>query len=181
MGPAASPTELYPRMFEKKWPAEHDDALRTMAAQGKTNGEIARLLNQDFGTAYSRNAVIGRASRMGLRSQSGDKGGDASPKPKRKRGLSADDKIKIAARSNLPVSYLQRVESRPRMVCDAPPLADGGGESGARGVALVEVTGCRWPSGDGVAVPFTFCNSTPAFKGCAYCAEHRRMALRHAA
>jgi len=170
-------------MFEKKWPAEHIGALREMAAQGKTNGEIARLPNQDFGTSYSRNAVIGRASRMGLRSQSGDKGGDASPKPKRtrKRSPSADDKIKIAARSNLPTSYLQRVESRPRMICDAPPLADDHNESGLRNVALIEVTGCRWPSGDGVAVPFTFCNGPSAFKGCAYCAEHRRMALRHAA
>jgi len=170
-------------MFKKTWPQPHDDALREMVAQGKTNGEIARLLNQDFGTRYTRNAVIGRASRMGLRSQSGDKGGDASPKPKRtrKRGASADDKIKIAARSNLPVSYLQRVEGRPRMICDAPPLADDCGGIGARDVALVEVTGCRWPSGDGTAVAFTFCNASFAFKGCAYCAEHRRMALRNAA
>jgi len=164
-------------MFEKKWPAEHDDALRTMAAQGKTNGEIARILNQDFGTSYSRNAVIGRASRMGLRSQSGDKGGDASPK--RKRGASTDDKIRSAARSNLPASYIRAAQ--PRMVCDAPPLADDCGDRGQPGVALVEVTGCRWPAGDGIAVPFTFCNASFAFKGCAYCAEHRRMALRHAA
>jgi GcrA cell cycle regulator len=168
-------------MFKKTWPQPHDDALRTMAAQGKTNGEIARLLNEKFGTTYSRNAAIGRASRMGLRSQSGDKGGDASPKPKRtrKRSPSTDDKIRIAARSNLPASYVRAAQ--PRMVCDAPPLADDRGGSGARNVALVELTGCRWPSGDGIAVPFTFCNASKAFKGCAYCADHRRMALRNAA
>jgi GcrA cell cycle regulator len=164
-------------MFKLKWPQEHDEALRTWVAQGKTNSEIAYLLNRDFNTTYSRNAVIGRANRMGLTSQSGDKGGDASPKPKRKRSPSAADKTRIAARSNLPVSYLRQADPRRNIACDE--LIDT--PTGARDVPLIEVEGCRWPSGDGSAVAFTFCNAAKAFKGCPYCATHRRMSLRCAA
>jgi GcrA cell cycle regulator len=169
-------------MFKIKWPQEHDDALREWVAQGKTNSEIAYLLNRDFNATYSRNAVIGRASRLGLTSQSGDKGGDTSPKVKRKRkhGLTADEKIKTAARSNLPASYLRA--AAPRIICDSPDLAPARDEALAHSIPLIDLAkdSCRWPVDGGLGTPFRFCGAQRE-QGCSYCSAHRRAALRHAA
>jgi GcrA cell cycle regulator len=155
------------------WVPAHDDVLRAQIAAGKSFGDAAHEINRVFGTGYSRNATIGRAGRLRIASQSGRNGCETSAKTQQ---VKRDKAEQIAAHSNLPARYVR--SSKPRMICDAPPLAGG---NGPRDVALLDATGCRWPSGDGVAVPFTFCNAASAFKGCAYCAEHRRMALRNAA
>jgi GcrA cell cycle regulator len=173
------------------WPKEHDDALRVHVADGLTFSASADKLNEEFHTSYSRNAAIGRAKRLGLVSQSGKKGNEDAASnlhtkqarekhrlhyAKRKRSPSADDKIRIAARSNLPAGYLRQARPSWRFGCDelieAPTEAHGG-------VSLVEVEGCRWPSGDGVAVPFTFCNE-PKRRGFSYCPGHVRESLRSA-
>jgi len=159
-------------MFKIKWPQEHDDALRALLADPKTAkwsfGDLAALLNERFNSSYSRNAVIGRANRLGL---------ERKPRRARKRTATPDEKLKIAARSNLPTRYLRQTVP-PKIVCDAPiaPMA----EPRAFGVPLIEVEGCRWPSGDGIAVAFTFCNAAKR-DGFSYCAGHVRLSLRHAA
>jgi GcrA cell cycle regulator len=169
-------------MFKIKWPQEHDAALRGWVAQGKTNSEIARFLNHDFNATYSRNAVIGRASRLRLVSQSGDKGGDTSPKPKRtrKRSPTADEKIKIAAHSNLPKRYLRA--AAPPIICDSSDLAPGRDEVLAHSIPLIDLAkdSCRWPVDGGLGTPFRFCGAQRE-QGCSYCSAHRRAALRHAA
>ncbi|WP_298879044.1 GcrA family cell cycle regulator [uncultured Bradyrhizobium sp.] len=48
------------------WSSEHSDALRDYFFEGLSYAEIGRRINARFGTAYSRNAVIGRAKRIGL-------------------------------------------------------------------------------------------------------------------
>ncbi|MHC4052697.1 GcrA family cell cycle regulator [Bradyrhizobium sp. 25ACV] len=48
------------------WPSEHSDALRDYFLKGMSYAEIGRQINARFGTAYTRNAVIGRAKRLGL-------------------------------------------------------------------------------------------------------------------
>jgi GcrA cell cycle regulator len=48
------------------WAREHCDALRDYHARGLSFAEIAEAINAKFKTAYSRNAAIGRARRMGL-------------------------------------------------------------------------------------------------------------------
>ena len=48
------------------WPEEHDAQLRIEYRADATFSEIAEVLNKRFGTAYSRNAVIGRAHRLKL-------------------------------------------------------------------------------------------------------------------
>jgi GcrA cell cycle regulator len=45
---------------------EHCEALRDYVALGMSYAEIAREINAKFGTAYSRNAALGRGKRMGL-------------------------------------------------------------------------------------------------------------------
>ena len=48
------------------WAPGHCDALRECLARGMSFAEAAGAINARFGTAYSRNATIGRAKRMGL-------------------------------------------------------------------------------------------------------------------
>src|SRR5438128_3500749 len=48
------------------WSSEHSDALRDYFLKGMSYAEIGRQINARFGTAYSRNAVVGRAKRLGL-------------------------------------------------------------------------------------------------------------------
>jgi GcrA cell cycle regulator len=53
-------------MEATNWAPEHSDALREFLARGMTFSEIAKAINSKFKTAYSRNATLGRAKRMGL-------------------------------------------------------------------------------------------------------------------
>src|SRR5262245_20069452 len=48
------------------WPPVHSQALREYHARGLSYSQIARALNARFATAYTRNATLGRAKRMGL-------------------------------------------------------------------------------------------------------------------
>ena len=52
-------------MSRVDWPAEHVAALREYIAAGSFN-DIATMINDRFGTSYSRNAVLGKANRMKL-------------------------------------------------------------------------------------------------------------------
>ena len=53
-------------MEPMNWAPEHSDALREHLAWGLSFSEAARRINSKFNTAYTRNAAIGRAKRMGL-------------------------------------------------------------------------------------------------------------------
>jgi GcrA cell cycle regulator len=53
-------------MQSTNWAPEHCDALRDYLARGMSFCEIADAINATFLTAYSRNAALGRAKRMGL-------------------------------------------------------------------------------------------------------------------
>ena len=64
-------------MEPSNWAPEHSDALREYLALGMSYSEIARAINAKFNTAYSRNAAIGRAKRMGLAGT--DRPGDWTP------------------------------------------------------------------------------------------------------
>ena len=53
-------------MEQINWAPEHSAALREYLARGMSFSEIADAINIKFKTAYSRNAAIGRAKRLGL-------------------------------------------------------------------------------------------------------------------
>ena len=52
--------------MQSTWEEAHSVALRDYLEKGMSFAEIARALNERFGTAYTRNAAIGRARRLGL-------------------------------------------------------------------------------------------------------------------
>lgn len=51
--------------MQSTWEDAHSVALRELVEKGMSFKEIARALNERFGTAYTRNAAIGRARRPG--------------------------------------------------------------------------------------------------------------------
>ena len=53
-------------VMQSTWEDAHSTLLRELVDKGVTFSEVARALNARFNTAYTRNAAIGRARRMGL-------------------------------------------------------------------------------------------------------------------
>src|ERR1700749_3788157 len=49
------------------WASEHSDALRDCLSRGMSYGQAADAINARFGTEFTRNAAIGRAKRLGLK------------------------------------------------------------------------------------------------------------------
>jgi hypothetical protein len=148
------------------WPSSHCEALKEFVTQGMSYRDAANALNARFGTAYSRDAALGRARRMGL-------GELARPEPQ----------------PILPEGQLQRPRERPRTTDDFRPLEFFRRrpvfervervqlrciEVAPRHLALIELGrgDCRFPYGgdlDGEAI--TFCGR-PRRKGSSYCTPH---------
>ena len=112
------------------WPIEHEAAIPDLIAAGKSGSEIAKAMNILFNTGYSRNAIIGKITRMGLHTR-GTNGVRKNPN-------------KPAARPRAPVKVLPPQPVVPNLV-----------PKHASFERMTDDDGCRWPFGNG---PYTFCN-----------------------
>ena len=155
--------------MQSNWTAEHCQALREHFARGLSYSEIAAAINAKFKTAYSRNATLGRAKRMGIAISDRPKTApnhlpakqlpskDQAPQLRRRREDRASDfiwPVPVFAPAEMP--KLRCVEIDPRHLS----LAD------------LESGDCRYPYGgdeDGEAI--TFCGH-PRREGSSYCAPH---------
>jgi GcrA cell cycle regulator len=144
------------------WPETHDAALKNYFGSGMSFRQIAAAVNAEMGTNYSRNAVLGRASRLGLRSTV-PKGRGPSMRAKRPKPEKAQViRFKPAAKAP---TVAEREEIKLRCA-EVVPL----------NVPLTQLQPgqCRWPYGDDF--PFTFC-AHPATEGSSYCMPHFCLAL----
>ena len=148
---------------QSTWTTERIQQLKLHFEAGLTCREIAAELG------VSRNAVIGKISRLALVR---DNGGDA-------RRVVRSDAARDPSRPR-PVPKLRRrilraVSSEPEPV---PPVEDTP-ISLENGCSLFELTKerCRWPISPPGADDFCFCGSTPV-EGLPYCPGHSRMAYR---
>jgi GcrA cell cycle regulator len=151
------------------WPSEHSDALCDYFLKGMSYAEIGREINLRFGTAYTRNAVVGRAKRLGLvvsrRVESPSivpslPGGSCqpSPRPAALAGLNLPPKSALLPAA--PVK-LRCVGVRPRLI------------------SLVELApgDCRYPyGGDRDGEEITFCGHRRE-SGSSYCLPHACLTL----
>jgi GcrA cell cycle regulator len=140
----------------KSWPDPHIDALKRHIAAGLTHSQIARELWREFSVSYSRNAVIGKASRMGLSTNTAS----------RAAAVQNGAKHSVAVRrAKKPPSYSPRLGPVP-MPCGEPidresnpaPLRCAEVEPLNIALEALEAHHCRfplggWPSED----PITFC------------------------
>jgi GcrA cell cycle regulator len=166
------------------WTDEAIDTLRRLAHEGRSASSIAAALG-----APSRNAVIGKANRIGIKLGGANcpaRAGVERPRRAIPRSESHPGGWILPRRTPIPSS---ESISGERAVAPAFPrereskaswiFADAEvGEMRRVGlVDLEEVNCCRWPIGDPTDEDFAYCGLETA-KGRSYCAGHCRMAYR---
>jgi GcrA cell cycle regulator len=153
------------------WAPEHSGALRDCLSRGMSYGQAADAINARFGTEFTRNAAIGRAKRLGLKTLSVRK---VLPKPKRpgrwgesapKAPLKVPRPDASVAPIPAPVSVkpvkLRCVGIKPRLLA----FAD------------LEPGDCRYPyGGEEEGETYAFCGH-PRLPHSSYCRPHH--ALTH--
>jgi GcrA cell cycle regulator len=162
-------------MESTNWPSAHSDALRKYFALGMSYAEIARAINAEFNTSYSRCAAIGRARRLGL-GAAHPLGEATTPTPipasmPRSRPQSLQklaERYKAMAKWFVP--FFEQVDAPKLRSVDADPLhlsllALGAGD-------------CRYPyGGDEEGEVITFCGR-PKYASSSYCAAHFHLTRR---
>jgi len=142
------------------WTVERIELLRSRFAAGLTCREMADEIG------VSRNAVIGKLSRLHL---TRDKGPEPAHPPRK-------DAAKGRRRGSVPrmqYQMLKAVYADPQSAdCDAPISSE-------HACSLLELSEerCRWPISTPGAADFCFCGNTPV-DGLPYCPGHTRLAYR---
>ena len=123
------------------WTEEVINQLKQMWNEGKSTGEIGKILG------VSKNAVVGKAHRLGLESR---------PSP-------------IKRSENVESGESKKKETKPKPKKAAEPKK----EKKKDGVSLLELTSasCRWPIGDPKDADFHFCGKE-VVPGKNYCEKH---------
>jgi GcrA cell cycle regulator len=150
-------------MESTNWAPAHSDALRKHFASGMSYAEIARAINAEFNTSYSRCAAIGRAQRLGLGAINRP-GEVTAVVPKAQSSNLRKLGKRLDAMSKWFVPFFERVEM-PKLRCV---------EIDPRHLPLLELEAgdCRYPyGGDEEGEAITFCGH-PKRKDSNYCATH---------
>lgn len=149
------------------WSSEHSDALRDYFFKGLSYAEIGREINVRFGTAYTRNAVVGRAKRLGLAAPERVACPSIVPSLPGEPCRLAPPSVARPALNLPPPSALKPanpvtlrcVGVRPRLIA----LVD------------LEQDDCRYPyGGDDEGEEISFCGH-PRQPGSSYCAPHAHL------
>lgn len=169
------------------WTDERIALLKKMWKDGKSAAEIAKTL----GKGVTRNAVIGKAHRMGLsgrpspikkpatakkepaakKERASAASAAAAPAPSGRGKKAAAGTTPPAANAKASAQLNKEVEELKTIQKDIVP--PGGG------VALIDLTErmCKWPIGDPRDADFTFCGR-PIRPGTPYCPDHAAMAYQ---
>lgn len=140
------------------WTDERIAQLKAGWEGGMTASQIAEKLGE-----VTRNAVIGKAHRLGL---------EARPSPVK----GADSEVVVAvapAASTAPAATVAAVPATPR---PAPPKARSGKLARTTLLDLNEKV-CKWPIGHPGETEFHFCGK-PSQAGFPYCTEHCLLAYQ---
>lgn len=143
--------------------------LRELLDLKMSGARIADELSKEFGVAVSRNAVIGKANRLGLILKGdGENADKKTPKTKPKK-------------LHKTVFYFHAEPAAPVNDIAAEPIVI----ATSLRVQLLDLTfySCRWPLGDPRHADFAFCGADrvkPHDESNAYCAHHAAIAYRPA-
>ena len=156
-----------------QWTAEAVEDLKRLALEGRSASAIAAALG-----VGSRNAVIGKASRMGVK-LSGDGRASVLGRTRARAGRSqwaAMSDAQPGVRTQSPAEVLARAPRRQSEAGGPFGEAEIGEMRRVRFEDMREFA-CRWPLGDPRTGEFAYCGLAPA-RGQSYCAGHCRMAYR---
>jgi GcrA cell cycle regulator len=153
-------------MSGQAWTPERDNLLRKWCAEGRSGGYMALQLG-----GLTRNAVIGRMHRIGLKrvgsARTSTRFSYAKPKPKRKSQPGPKTGFAFGR------GYVSE-DVTPGPI-DTTPLPSDPPPSKRVSLSDLNVTTCRWPLGHPSDPDFGFCGAKPLFD-CPYCAPHARVA-----
>jgi GcrA cell cycle regulator len=157
------------------WTEETIELLKRLALEGRSASVIAQALG-----APSRNSVIGKANRIGIKLSGGGRAFAPGATPAE------------MSQTHLAAGPCPRPAPRKQRFVPAPPrdLQVKCGEQPARTLAEAEVGEmrrvgfeeirafvCRWPLGDPMSGDFAYCGLEAA-NGRPYCAGHSRLAYQ---
>jgi GcrA cell cycle regulator len=151
------------------WTEETIEILKRLALEGRSASVIALALG-----AASRNAVIGKANRIGIR-LNGD-GRACAPAAAYRLPSGVVTRPKPAPDDGRPTRALYRDVRVERKATWTFAEAEVGEMRRVR-FEDIRQSECRWPLGDPRSGDFAYCGLTPA-EGRSYCAGHCRMAYR---
>lgn len=145
-------------MAKGTWNEERVGLLKELWGAGKTAAEIAQQLGENI----TRNAVIGKAHRLGL-------SGRVSPIQKKAKKLA---RTPASAKGSTTGTTTNVIRRPARSAYVDVPKANGG-------VSLLELKDrmCHWPIGDPKKPGFHFCGDL-GVPGVPYCAEHTAVAYQ---
>ena len=146
-----------PTAISPTWTPDRIEELKCLFDAGRTCSQIAREIG------VTRNAVIGKLSRLGLTRPRGDNGIQRQP---RSRDGALQRQVRI----------LRVLRAQMEAVAPEEPIGD---QCRCSLFDLSPQT-CRWPIGRPGADGFGFCGNAPV-EGLPYCAGHSRLAYRSAA
>lgn len=161
-----------------EWNEESITRLRTLWAEGHSTAEIGRRMN------VSKNAVVGKAHRLGLLARPSPirrdvSGGQARPpSPRRATGptlppLPGAEPAPPAAAPVAPTMVAPMAAAAPPLrPAASPPVQP---VVRAAPVRVVRSAACCWPIGEPGTPSFRFCDAA-ALSGKPYCAEHAQLA-----
>jgi GcrA cell cycle regulator len=151
-------------MEPTNWAPEHSDALREHLARGVSFSQAAERINARFKTAYSRNAAIGRARRLGI-------GGPERPKallPAKPTPFERPHEPPAVEPPSpglhWPTAVFNKVAKKKLRCAEVEP----------RHLSLIELErgDCHYPyGGDEEGEAITFCGH-PRQPGSSYCTPH---------
>lgn len=162
-----------------EWNEETIARLRTLWNEGLSTAEIGRRMG------VSKNAVVGKAHRLGLPPRPSpirrDATGGTPPRPAAPRRVVGPTLPPLAAALPMPeeVRQVTAKPTAPEPLATAPaPAAAAPGNPAVRAVpprAVSRLSACCWPIGEPGTKSFRFCDED-AMTGKPYCAEHAQLA-----
>lgn len=150
------------------WTADAVEDLKRLALEGRSASVIAATLG-----AASRNAVIGKANRIGIKLNGDGRASGHVGKARARRAEWAAAPLFFRAAKNSPAAVAHESETKAAWALGEAEVGE------MRRVRFEEIREleCRWPLGDPRSGAFAYCGLMPA-KGQSYCAGHCRMAYR---
>ena len=139
------------------WTDERMEQLKKLVTEKQSATQIAAA----FGNIFTRNAIIGKAGRLGLQLM--------GKHPFHKPGLSAFAPRRKPAFAVAPWSDNAALKTPPAL---PPPPPEVPSSKRCRLVDL-KFEQCRFPYGD--VAPFEFCGERTYADGASWCAEHSRI------
>lgn len=150
---APANTRAYVLPHETTWDQEKLNRLTSLLADGLSASKTAEALNEEFGTKYTRSAVLGKAHRAKLLVCSRDEHpggrpfGSKNKHPHQRHDYTAGPELADAS-----IPFAQR-----------------------KTLFKLEMHDCRWPVGDPCSRDFFFCGGK-ALETAPYCAGHAKRA-----